>query len=237
MRGGTLYWPVLWENAGLLLDGLLVTVQLFLVCGTLSAMLGVIVGVMASSRRPWLSAPAAAYVELVRNVPVVVKLFFIYFALGFSAFPAAVIGLSTHQSAYMAEVIRAGIKSIPRGQVEASQATGLSAFAVYRYVVLPQALVIVIPPMTTQFLEVLKNSSLAMTISVAELTFQTVQIDALTFRGFEVATAVTLIYLGLSLLIAGASHGVERLIEARLTSAAPLLSQGRRLADHGVAAG
>jgi polar amino acid transport system permease protein len=115
--------------------------------------------------------------------------------------------------------------------VEASQATGLSLLAVYRYIVLPQALIIVIPPMTTQFLEVLKNSSLAMTITVAELTAQTLLIESLTFRGFEVATAVTALYLALSLVVAILFNALERWIAARHTSVSTLLTQGHRLAE------
>jgi polar amino acid transport system permease protein len=231
VKGYTFHWPVLWQHADLLWDGLKLTVQLFVICSVLSLALGLVVGVVASSRSAWLRGLAEAYVELIRNVPIVVKLFFIYFALGFEAFPAAIIGLSLHQSSYMGEVIRAGIKSVPRGQVEASQATGLSLLAVYRYVVLPQALIIAIPPMTTQFLEVLKNSSLAMTITVAELTAQTLLIESLTFRGFEVATAVTALYLLLSLVVAVLFNGVERWIAARHTSVSTLLTQGRRLAE------
>lgn len=231
MKGYTFHWGVLWQHADLLWDGFVLTMQLFVVCSVLSLLLGMVVGVVASSRLAWLRSVAEAYVELIRNVPVVVKLFFIYFALGFEAFTAAVIGLSLHQSSYIAEVIRAGIKSVPRGQVEASQATGLSLFAVYRYIVMPQALIIVIPPMTTQFLEVLKNSSLAMTITVAELTAQTLLIESLTFRGFEVATAVTVLYLLVSLVVAVAFNGLERWIAARHAPVSTLLTQGRRLAE------
>ena len=231
MKGYTFYWPVLWQHADLLWDGFKMTVQLFVICSVLSLLLGIVVGILASSRRTWVRGLAEAYVELIRNVPVVVKLFFIYFALGFEAFPAAVIGLSLHQSSYIGEVVRAGIKSVPPGQVEASRATGLSLFAVHRYIVLPQALIIVIPPMTTQFLEVLKNSSLAMTITVAELTAQTLLIESLTFRGFEVATAVTALYLALSLVVATLFNALERWIAARHTSVSTLLTQGRRLAE------
>ena len=189
--------------------------QLFVICSILSLILGIIFGIFGASRRLWLRLLAEAYVEFNRNIPIVVQLFFLYFAFGMDAFSASIVGLTLHQSAYMAEVVRSGIQSLPRGQVEAGFSTGLPLTGILRYIILPQALVIVIPPLITQFLEVLKNSSIAMTITVAELTFQTQQIESFTFRGFEAATAVTLIYLLLSLIIAAIMNSVEWWLTAR----------------------
>jgi len=203
------YWPVLWQYRHLLWEGTLLTLQLFALCAVLSLVLGTIFGTMGASHRPGHRLMAEIYVELGRNVPIVVQLFFLYFALGLDAFSAAVIGLSVHESAYMAEIFRAGILSLPAGQLEAGLATGLSRAATFRYVILPQAFAIIVPPLTTQIIEVLKNSSIASTITITELTFQTQQIETLTFRGFEAATAVTLIYLFLSLCIAAIMHVIE----------------------------
>ncbi len=110
----------------------------------------------------------------------------------------------------MAEVIRAGIQAVPRGHIEAAFATGLTRLQVLRAVVLPQALPIIIPPMGSQFLNNLKNSSLVMTIAVADLTWNSQQIQAYTFKGFEPTTAATLLYLAMSLGIASLVHLVER---------------------------
>jgi polar amino acid transport system permease protein len=96
-------------------------------------------------------------------------------------------------------VVKAGITSIPKGQFEAAQSLGMNRFQVMWYIIYPQAIRIIIPPLTSQFLNLIKNSSLAMTIGVAELTFATQQIDAETFRGFEAATAVTILYIFLTL--------------------------------------
>lgn len=209
------YWPVLWQYRGILLEGLRITVFLF-VAGTVAALaLGITVGVLGTARAKALRAFAEIYVEVNRNTPLVVKLFFLYFGFALDSYESAVIGLALHQSAYMAEVVRSGIQSVPHGQTEAGLSSGLSRLKVLRRIVLPQALVIVIPPLTTQILEVLKNSSIAMTIAIPELTFQTQQIEAYSFRGFEAATAATLAYLAIGVSVAGLATYIEWRLRAR----------------------
>ena len=115
------------------------------------------------------------------------------------AFFSALLALTLYTGSYIAEVIKAGINSIPKGQFEAAQSLGMNKFQIMWYIIYPQAVRIIIPPLTSQFLNLIKNSSLAMTIGVAELTFATQQIDADTFRGFEAATAVTVLYIILTL--------------------------------------
>ncbi len=224
------FWPVLWEYSGLLWEGLLITLRLFGICTGLSLALGTLLGVLASSSRGWHRVFAEVYVEVNRNVPIVVQLFFLYFGFGLEAFTAAVIGLALHQSAYIAEVVRSGIQSIPRAQFEAGLSTGLSTVGVFRHVILPQAFIIVIPPLTTQIIEVLKNSSIAMTITVTELTFQSQQIEAITFRGFEAATAVTVAYLLMAVAIASVMYGIAWWIGTRRRGVMELWQRGRQLA-------
>jgi polar amino acid transport system permease protein len=227
--GYKFYWPVLWEYRGILWQGLLLTLQLFVIVTVLSLSMGILIGILGASRRSWQRIIAEVYVEFNRNIPIIVQLLLLYFALGMEALTASIIGLSIHQSAYMAEVVRSGIQSLPRGQFEAGFSTGLSAVGVLRYIILPQAFIIIIPPLTTQFVDVLKNSSIAMTITVMELTFQTQQIETLTFRGFEAATAVTILYLILSLLITTIMSKVEVLIVGGRT-VSNLLELGRQQA-------
>ena len=117
--------------------------------------------------------------------------------------PAAVLGLSIHQSSYIADVLDAGFRSVPREQSEAAWACGHSRLQILHHVLLPQVVTTVMPPLTSQFIEIVKNSAVAMLLGIKELTFQTQNIDVETFRGFEAATAVTVIYLALSLTIAG----------------------------------
>jgi len=125
-------------------------------------------------------------------------------------FWAAVVALGVYHGARMSEVIRSGIQSIPRTQFEASLAMGLTTFQAYRLIILPVALRLIVPPGTNESLNLLKNSSVALTISVAELTFQTRQIETYTAKAIEALTAGTLIYLVLCLSIATVMARVER---------------------------
>ena len=140
------------------------------------------------------------YTELLRNLPLIVKLFFLYFVLGLPALPAAIAALVLHQSAYIADVTAAGLRSVGRGQLDAGLSLGLKRWQVYRRVILPQIVRVMLPPMTSQYVSVIKNTSVVALIGVADLTFQTQQINVETFRGFEAATAATLLYM----LVAGA---------------------------------
>ena len=203
------YWPVLLQYADLLTEGLRITLLLFAVGTILSMLLGAIFGMLGSSRMRAVRILGEVYVEVNRNTPLVVKLFFLYFGFGMDAYHAAIIGLAAHQSAYMAEIVRSGIESISTGQMEAALSSGLTRFQAMRRIVLPQGLVIVIPPLTTQVLETLKNTSIAMTIAIPELTFQTQQIEAYSFRGFEAATAATLMYLAIGVVVAAIAMALE----------------------------
>jgi polar amino acid transport system permease protein len=209
-------WGVLLVYRHLLWQGLLLTVQISALSMVLSLVLGGVIGLgrrmeIASVR--WL---CGAYIEFFRNIPLIVQLFFWYFAVGLEAFPAAVIGLTVYTSAYIAEVIRSGLQSIPRTQIEAARSFGMTPFQAIRHVVLPQALMRVIPPLGVEFINVIKNSSIAMTISVTELTFQTQQIESLTFRGFEAATAITVLYVLLALSIVLLMAAIERFVRLDL---------------------
>jgi polar amino acid transport system permease protein len=203
-------WQLIWDYRGILWQGLVFTLQLSVLSIIGSLMLGVVLGCLGASTGFLLPRLVGLYVEVLRNLPVVVKLFFLYFVLGLEAMPAALIGLITHQSAYIADLVAAGFRSVPREQYEAAWASGLSPVRIYQRVLLPQVFGIVMPPMTTQFIEVVKNSATAMLIGVEELTFQTQQIESTTFRGFEAAATVTLLYLLLSLGIAGGMAALAR---------------------------
>lgn len=210
-------WPLIFSGdyGRWFIDGLLVTLQLSGLSILLALLLGTVLTIMRLSRvRPleWLSA---AYIEFFRNTPLVVQIFFWYFGSdpilpnAFKEwlyqqnieFATGVIALSTYTAAFIAEELRSGILSIPKTQLEASRATGLSFLQAMGYVVLPQAFRIIIPPLISQFLNVIKNSSLAMTIGVMELTYMARQVEAHTFHGFEAFTVSTLMYLALSLLV------------------------------------
>lgn len=219
-------WSVLWtgQSGQWLLQGIVTTIQISLFAWLIAGALGILSSTMrtasfAPSR--WL---AAGYVEFFRNVPLLVWMFFWYFAVPpllpaalqewlFShgvEFWAALLALGVYHGARFSEVIRSGIQSIPKTQFEAALSTGLTTLQSTRFVIIPIALRLIIPPITNESLNLLKNSSVALTISVAELTFQTRQIETYTAKAFEALTAGTLIYLALCLAIAAVMGQVER---------------------------
>lgn len=155
---------------------------------------------------------AASFVEMFRNIPLIVIIFYFYFAIGLDSFWAGLLGLTFYSSAFIAEVVRSGIQSIPSGQIEAGKSSGLSNFRVMRHIILPQGFFIIVPALGNEFQRIIKNSSFAMTVGVAELTFQTGEIESLTFRGFEAATAITLIYLFISALLVVFTRIIEKTI-------------------------
>lgn len=200
-----------------LMAGTWMTVQLSVVSIALAFFLGLIVAMMRMSSVTPIRWSALAFLEFTRNTPLLVQIFFWYFgsykilplfindwlnARNFE-FAAAVIALTIYTSAFIAEDIRSGIRSIPKEQMEASRSSGFSYIRSMQYIILPQAVRITIPPLINQFLNLMKNSSLAMTIGVAELTYQARQVESYTFKGYEAFTAATLIYLVISLVLTG----------------------------------
>jgi len=219
-------WSVLWsgQSGVWLLQGLITTVEISALAWVLAAALGILSGALRTV--PWKLARALAtfYVEFFRNVPLLVWMFFWYFGVppllpravqdwifNHSAeFWAGMFALGVYHGARMSEIIRAGILSIPRTQFEAAMAMGLTTFQAYRLVIVPIALRLIVPPATNDSLNLLKNSSVALTISVAELTFQTRQIETYTAKAIEALTAGTVIYLVLCVGIAAIMARVER---------------------------
>ena len=219
-------WSVLWsgQSGSWLLQGVLTTLGISVLAWVLAAALGILSGAMRTV--PWkpVRALATFYVEFFRNVPLLVWMFFWYFGVPpllprgaqdwlfnhRAEFWAGMFALGVYHGARMSEVIRAGILSIPRTQFEASVAMGLTTFQAYRLVIVPIALRLIVPPATNESLNLLKNSSVALTISVAELTFQTRQIETYTAKAIEALTAGTLIYLVLCVGIASIMARVER---------------------------
>jgi len=198
-----------------LISGLKVTLQLSLAGIVLSFLLGLIVAVMRMSHLKLFRWSACVFLEFTRNTPLLVQIFFWYFGsykllptavnewlnnTGFE-FAAGLIALTIYTSAFIAEDIRSGVLSIPKEQMEAAQSSGFSYLRAMQYIILPQAVRITIPPLVNQFLNLAKNSSLAMTIGVMELTYQARQVESYTFKGFEAFTAATVVYLAISVII------------------------------------
>ena len=219
-------WSVLWsgQSGGWLLQGLLTTLEISLLGWLLAVSLGIFSGALRTAPLPPLRWLAAAYVEFFRNVPLLVWMFLWYFGVPpllpqavqdwlfehAAEFWAGVLALGVYHGARFAEVIRAGIQSIPKTQFEAAVSTGLTVAQSYRLIILPVALRLIVPPATNETVNLIKNSSVALTIGVAELTFQTRQIETYTAKAFEALAAGTLIYLVLCLAISALMARVER---------------------------
>jgi len=209
-----------------LVSGVVTTLKLSVVGITGAFILGLIIAVCRMSHfRPvrWI---ACIYLEFFRNTPLLVQIFFWYFgsykilptavndwlnSRNFE-FTAAVIALIIYTSAFIAEDIRSGILSIPKEQMEAARSSGFSYLRSMQYIILPQAVRITVPPLVNQFLNLAKNSSLAMTIGVMELTYQARQVESYTFKGFEAFTAATVVYLVISVTITALVHQYDRRI-------------------------
>jgi glutamate/aspartate transport system permease protein len=192
--------------------------------------LGSIIGTLRTTPNPWVVRLGNAYVELFRNIPLLVQMFLWYFvlpeilpgALGewmkqmpppWGSFYPAVFCLGFYTSARVAEQVRAGIQSLPRGQHMAGTALGHTLPQTYRYILLPQAFRIILPPLTSEFMNIMKNSSVALTIGLVELTARARAIQEFSFQVFEAFTAATLIYVAITLVVVFGMRWVEKKVQ------------------------
>ncbi len=209
-----------WEARDELAWGALLTVELSALAMVLSLFFAVIGAFARISGPKPVRVAIGAYVEAIRNTPFLVQIFMLYFGLPtlgirLDANEGALIALVLNGSAYTIEIVRAGIESIGHGQTEAALAIGLHRFQVFRLVILPQALRAVVPPLGSQFILLMLNSSIVSVISADELTAVAQDVQSRTFRPFETFIVVTLIYLVLSLLFTGTFASIERLAFSR----------------------
>lgn len=193
----------------MLLDGAMTTLHISILTLVFSLIVGVIGALCRMARLRWLRVPATWYVEVVRNTPLLVQLFFIYFGLSqinidVSNYTAGLIGLVLNNGAYLTEIVRAGIQAIHKGQFEAGYSLGLSFPQLMRHVVFPQAFRVIYPPMCNQFIGIILWSSLVSTISVHDLALRGKELASTTFRSFETYAVVTLIYVAMTLTISAA---------------------------------
>ncbi len=187
---------------GLLLDGIVITLKISSLALVLSILLGFFSAFARLSVSPMLRLTAWVYVETIRNTPLLIQIFLIYFVispvLDISAFWSAVIALSLFEGAYASEIIRSGIINIPAGQFEAAQSIGLSVPATYIKVIIPQMLRQTLPMLAGQSVSLIKDSALVSTISIYDLTMQGQKIVSETFLTFEIWFAVALCYLSIT---------------------------------------
>src|SRR5512140_3690020 len=210
----------------LLISGIYWTLAVSACAWIIALVVGSIIGTLRTVDQRWLARAANGWVELFRNIPLLVQMFLWYFVIPefipplkawiiqarpeHAQFLSAVLCLGLFTSARIAEQVRAGIQSLSRGQRNAGLAVGLTQTQVYRYVLLPMAFRIIIPPLTSETMNLIKNSSIALTIGLAELTFRSRELGEYTFNFFEAFSAATAIYIVLSMTANRIMAFVER---------------------------
>lgn len=184
-------------------DGILATFQVTVLSIIFALVVGLFTGLGRISRKVLVNRIATVYVEVVRGIPLLVQLFYIYYALGkivqVPRLTAAVTAMTVCYGAYLGEIFRAGIQSVPRGQMEAALALGLSRVQAMWKIILPQTIRIVLPPVGNEFIALLKDSSLVSILAVADLLRRGREFASTTFYYFETYTVVALVYLVLTL--------------------------------------
>lgn len=184
-------------------DGILRTFQVTVLSILLALIIGLIAGLGRISRVKIINRIATVYVEVIRGIPLLVQIFYIYYALGrivkIPDIASAIIAMAICYGAYLGEIIRAGIQSIPRGQMEAALALGFSRRKAMRYIILPQTLRLILPPIGNEFIALLKDSSLVSILAVSDLLRRGREFASRTFEYFETLTVVALVYLILTL--------------------------------------
>jgi polar amino acid transport system permease protein len=213
-------WDFTWEVLPRLLDALIVTVQAALIGFAIAVVLGLAIALARRSRFLWLRLPVGAVAEFIRSTPLLVQLYFLYFVLPgvgieMTAFTAGVIGLGLHYSTYTAEVYRAGLDGVPRGQWEAALALDFSPLHTYRAIILPQAIPPMVPVLGNYLIAIFKETPLLSAITVLEM-MQVAKISGSeTFQYLEPLTIVGLLFLIVSLISAVLIRQLEKRLNVR----------------------
>jgi polar amino acid transport system permease protein len=191
-------WSVIFDNLDVFVKGAFLSLKISAFALILSIPIGIIIGLGRISRNKFISIVTSAYVEVFRGVPLLVLLLWIYFVLGsflrLGSYMSAILGLALYGAAFIAEIVRSGIQSVPRGQMEAARSSGMTYIQAMRLIILPQAFRKVLPPMASQFIILIKDSSLVSVIGVMDLTLLGRNIVTTSLRSMEVWTFIAVIY-------------------------------------------
>ncbi|MFC4410595.1 amino acid ABC transporter permease [Chungangia koreensis] len=202
-------WSVIPANMDIFIEGVLLTLEISFYALLLSLPIGILFGLGRISKNKIIYTISSIYVEVMRGVPLLVLLLWIFFVLGqflnLGSYFSAILGLSMFSGAFVAEIVRSGIQSVPKGQMEAARSSGMSYVQAMRFIILPQAFRRVLPPLASQFIILIKDSSLVSTVAVVDLTLNAKNLVATTFKSLEIWTFVALLYFvmtfSLSLLV------------------------------------
>ncbi len=201
-------------HVGPLLEGLWVTIWISFLAGILGLLLGLVTGLCRVAKNPALRGGAILYVELIRGTPLLVQIFIFYFFIGtvlnLDRMVAGVGALGIFAGAYVAEIVRAGIQSIPRGQMEAARSLGMTVSQAMRHIILPQAFKRTLPPLAGQFISLIKDSSLVSVIAITDLTKSGREVVTSSFATFEVWFVVAALYLAVTSVLSQVIFWMER---------------------------
>ncbi|MCH8467433.1 MAG: amino acid ABC transporter permease [Roseinatronobacter sp.] len=211
-------YMAIWSNRDLLIQGLLTTLLIAGVAIPIGIIIGIVVCMLRISKNRLLRWPAMAYIEIIRNIPLLILLFMMFYALPFfgirlSGLTIGFICLSIYGGAYFAEVFRGGVEAVSKGQTDAAKALGLKYGFYMRRVIFPQLYSYVFPPATNIALTLIKETSLLSMVTVAELTYAAHDINGRTFTPVETFATIALIYWGISILFLKLTAGLQSRIE------------------------
>jgi polar amino acid transport system permease protein len=221
MQSYSFRWDIIPANFGFLASGIQMTLLLSAITLVVATVLGMVIAVMQMSRFRLARIVALVVGEIVRNTPILVQLLWVYyvlpivFGLRISSLAALLIGLSVYMAAFISEVYRSGIQAVPKGQKEAAEVLGLTPFQSFRRIVLPQAIRLTLPPLASNFVQLIKYSSLGSVISVTEITRRGTELSASTFRPLEIFSFIALVYFCICWPLAMAIRIWERRLASR----------------------
>lgn len=206
----------MWNKIPFLLDGAKLTVYISAMAFVLGNVIGIVMGIMRVSGIKILEIVSTVYIETIRGTPLVVQILIVYFGIPiatgirFDPILAGILTMGINSGAYQAEIVRSGIKGIPRGQLEAAESLGLTYWQSMRHIIIPQAMRIVIPAFVNEFATILKDTSILIIIGVHELTRRGQYIAAWSYRYFEVYVTIAFIYLVMVLIISRTARIIEK---------------------------
>ncbi|MGP1383602.1 MAG: amino acid ABC transporter permease [Thainema sp.] len=207
-------FSVIWENLDVVLAGAWLTLKMSLLAIAFGLVIGILGSLFRTSGNKLLNGIALAYVEIIRNTPYLIQLFFIFFGLPnlgikLSAEQAAIVSLAINFGAYSTEIVRAGVESIPKGQIEAGLAIGFKKLSVFRYIVVPPALANIYPSLIGQVILAVLFTSVVSQIAAEDLTYAGNFLNSRTFRSFEIYFTLALLYLAIVWIVKAMAYLVE----------------------------
>lgn len=200
MNSYTFRWDIIWNNLDFLLSGLQLTLIISATSLVFALLGGLVLALFEMSKFRLLRAFSLTLGEIIRNTPILVQLLWVYyvlpivFGIRISALAAILIGLSLYMAAFISEVYRAGIQAVPKGHREAAQVLGLTPAQSFMRIVMPQAIRMTLPPLASNFVQLIKFSSLGSVISVSEITRRGMELSSTTFRPLEIFTFIAVVY-------------------------------------------